>query len=281
MKPDAIRQRRVQERRRAEIDELERLEAKHGPAPSFVGIPPIPPKGHPVEPDPVPPIVGVQDWQSKQKPASYDNTSAPLHATKKIASGGSPMRFAGPATLPSSSEDVPPASIVPPEPEPQAAPPPPRPTTTIEEAKLFGKAVVGYFKFGTGMLLAKNPDAMAALSQLAAHDPEWGKALSPEGLSTIYAFIGGCAERCAIRYNLRIPYMDEVVVVGAIGIATFGVASKQKAPSDATRVAQAKNANTPAAKPAAKNGVAKPEEPTEQPNTPISVVAEDSEIDLS
>jgi len=270
MKPEAIRQRRLQERRRQEIDELRELEAKLGPAPSSVGADPIPPVQRTAPVDPVP----------VAKPPTYDNASAPLHTTKRIASGGSPMRFAGPATLPSSNDDVPPASIVPPEPEPQAPPPPPRPTTTIEEAKLFGKALVGYFKFGTGMLLAKNPDAMAALSQLAAHDPEWGKALSPEGLSTIYAFIAGCGERCAIRYNLRIPYMDEVVVVGAIGIATFGIASKQKAPGDATRAAQAKNANAPAARPAP-NGVAKPEAPAEQPSAPISVVSDDSEIDLS
>lgn len=139
----------------------------------------------------------------------------------------------------------------------------PKPETTLGEAQLFGKLVVGYFQIGTMALFAKDPRTQQAFVGLASSLPEFqgpgGPAkMSPDqAYAALCGFVGGCAERVALKYNLRLPYMDEIVVAGAIGIASYGLVPKKK-PKNDNAAAQAKNAN-PAPNGASTNPDAKAE----------------------
>ncbi len=152
------------------------------------------------------------------------SSSLPLHMTQP-ASGPGPSAFAAPPLLPPTTEGGEGRPFV------AAAPPPPeeKPKTSPEEAKAMAKLVGQYFQAGFGMLLVNNPDVAQLLHGAGAlqHFP------------AVVAFVEGSAERCALKHNLRIPYMDELVVVGALGVATAGFAMKPK-PGAAAR---AKNAN--------------------------------------
>lgn len=224
--PGAIRQRRLRDKRRAAKDS--------GGSDS----------------KPAPPVGGT-----------VPTGGVPFHRTTPIANA-SPDRYASPPVMPPSSPDAEPSPVVPPAPPPpEGAPPPaaPGPTPiTQAEAKFFAKCVVGYFKLGTGLLIAKREDVQVFLQGLA-QDPEVAKALSPEGQASILGFISECAERTAVRWNLRIPYMDEVVCVGAIGIATLGFVPVKRDPN-----AKPRNANPPPQQPqrAQANG-AQPQQPTQ------------------
>lgn len=184
--------------------------------------------------------------------APTDSSAAiPVHATVPVTADDSPDKFThvpDPApvadgaapddpTAPESS-DVPRTDV-------------PKPDTTPGEAALFGKLVVGYFQIGTASLFKKDPRTQQAFIGLAASLPEFQGPSGPVKLSpdqayaALCGFIGGAAERVALKYNLRIPYVDELTVAGAIGIATYGLIPKKKpkGTTDTTAAAQAKNAN--------------------------------------
>lgn len=241
MKPDAIRHRRMAARRKAERE-----------AAKLSGIEPVKPEK---------PVV--------EKPEA-SGSPIPLHATKPQTLGGSgENRFTAVPAAPSSSDGsavplVPPSvpDADPSDPSSQsddvapaassATPPGPPPgVITPEEAKLFGKALRSYFEFGTGMLLAKHPEFAGGLVQISGTVDEFRK-----NFAIAAVLVEGCGERVATKYNLRIPYLDEAVVVGAIGIATFGLAGKPskageaaiKQAQEAQRAQQARDAN-PSAQP--------------------------------
>ena len=179
------------------------------------------------------------------------NDNLPLHETKPIAGNG-PDAYTGPAELPPRSEGGHPTPLVPEtqqtigpdgEPVPNAKAP-----ITPEEAKTFALLVVQYFQFGSSQLFLKHPEFVEGMIAMAG---------SPDAFNQQFAFfssfVGQSAEHCAMKYNLRIPYLQEAVVVGAIGIATFGLAGKpsergkQNLAAMARGPANAKNANPSAA----------------------------------
>lgn len=182
-----------------------------------------------------------------------------LHETKPItAPNMGPDRFAAIPDVSDAEIQTPPAAEPTPQddahgtaasdgsaPQPETPPQPaaaPASGTTPEEAKMFGAALVWYFHLGTGALLAKDPRAAqmaAALLSNVPRPPGAPALTSDQAIAALSAFIAGCGERCAMKYNLRIPYLDEGVVVATIGFATWGLIYSP----DKKRAKQAKDAN--------------------------------------
>lgn len=204
----------------------------------------------------------------KKKPPAVEpdeSGALPLHTTKPAHAGMSADRFAAPPVIQSSDGSVvplvpamdspaaEPSDATPSEPgstQPAAATlPPPGPlpgVITPEEAKLFGRALRQYFEVGCSLMLGKRPELAVGLIQITGSPQDFQKNFAIAGV-----LVESCGERTALKYNLRIPYMDEAVVIGAIGIATFGIAIKpskaaqeaMKKQQDAQRAGVARNAN--------------------------------------
>jgi hypothetical protein len=243
MKPDAIRQRRYAEKRKLARD-AERLEGSSENASptesrkrSFG-----PPSGDPSSP------------------------SVPIHTTKTINVGGADRYAAPPVILSSDGSTVPivppPATDTPPDPSedssatstgaPQPPPAPPPGQITPEEAKLFGAALRQYFEVGSAALLMKRPEFANGIIQISGSPADFQK-----NFQVVALLVQGAGERTALKYNLRIPYLDEALVVTAIGISTFGLFGKPskvgeaniRAAQDLQRAAAARNANPQASPP--------------------------------
>lgn len=180
---------------------------------------------------------------SPQGPAANaGSSSSPLHETSPVTGPG-PEAFASPPVF-AANENGKPEPFVPLESEA------PKPPPTPEEVAPMVAAVVMYFQAG-------------CIALLKTHGDELGKFVSVDqiagSLPKASEFVRGSTERVAIKYGIRgLPYQDEIIVAGAIGVATFGFVGKPKKPTDkqqagpnagATRVASpppnARNANTP------------------------------------
>jgi hypothetical protein len=74
-------------------------------------------------------------------------------------------------------------------------------------------AVTWYFELGTQAMFLRHPELL--------------ELFPPELVGTNYPkvkeLVRQSTERVAIKYSVRVPYGDELVVVGAIGLATFGL----------------------------------------------------------
>lgn len=177
---------------------------------------------------------------ASSRPPPPSSPPFPLHDTTPI--GGASFlapAFAlldGSGMTDAASDDAPAEPVVPPVPEP---PPPPPPTTSPDEAAMIAKLMSGYLQLGLAQIAAKRPELVAQLAQFAPPGME-PRAI----LGAMCGFYEQAAHNLALKYNIRIPYQDEFVVAVGLGIATWGFASK---PSDAARVAAAKDANAPAA----------------------------------
>ena len=248
MKPDAIRHRRMRSKRQLEKD-----------AAALAAGKPLHPKRDPkflartakssggatvAEAGPV-----VPDQSAAVPTAGAAPGSIPLHTTKTVNVGGAD-RFAAVPTLLSSEGS--PLPIVPPSKPDESAsatdPPPaqgaqPGATITPEEAKLFGAALRQYFEFGTSLLLAKHPEMAGGLVAISGKPEDFARNFAIAG-----ALVAGAGERIAIKYNLRIPYMDEAIVIGAIGVATFGIAGKPSKAGEAHLRAMQEQARAGAAR---------------------------------
>lgn len=152
-------------------------------------------------------------------------SSSAWHDTVPITGPG-PEAFAAPPVLPSSSGKAEP--IAPPVGEA------PKPPPTPEEVAPMAIAFAMYFEAGI-------------LALLATHGDELGKVVSIDLLVTHLPkardFVRGSAERVAIKYGIRgLPYQDEIICVGAVGVATFGFFGKPKKPGDKDKQAANENA---------------------------------------
>lgn len=124
-------------------------------------------------------------------------------------------------------------------PPPAAEPkPPPNPA----DVALLVNGVVWFFELGTQAMFMRNPELFELFPrELVGHH-----------FPGVKEFVRGATERVAIKYSMRVPYGDEIVVVSALGFAAYGLAGggrndnkpKVTPPSD-PRVRNAKNANTP------------------------------------
>jgi hypothetical protein len=166
------------------------------------------------------------------------NQNVPMHETQPV-SGPGPDAYAAPPLLPPASEGGEPkpflsgdAQPVDAEGKPIAAPS----TITPEEAKAFAMLVVQYFQFGSQALLTKNPEFAQSLVGMSGSEQAF-----QQHFRIALSVIAGASERVAMKYNLRIPYMDEAIVLTAIGVASYGLAGKPMKERD--RVKNAKNAN--------------------------------------
>lgn len=150
--------------------------------------------------------------------------------------GPGPEAFARPPVIPASDggQGKPFAG---PETEP---PPPPK---TPEEVAGVAIGVAMYFEAGMVALLSRHAQDLANVGI----DP--GALL--QKMPAAKEFVRGSTERVAIKYGISLPYQDEIVVAGALGLATFGLFGKKKKPANEEesqsnaneRAARAKNAN--------------------------------------
>lgn len=174
-------------------------------------------------------------------PQPTSSSSPPLHESAPLEFREIPFREAPPLILVDASEapeneDAGPAQVVP------DAPPPPPPGVTPEEAKAIAHLVTMFVAAGIGAGLKKHPE----LVQMFTEPGPLQGAL--EHLPSILAFYEQTCERVAMKYQIRVPYMDEGIVVTGIGIAAWGFAGK---PSKGSSAATAKNANVPDVPPSA------------------------------
>lgn len=187
------------------------------------------------------------------------NAPIPLHETQPVSAAGADAYAVVPELAPR-TEGGEPTPLVPETPQvlgadgrPIAAPTNGRRPITPEEAKMFGALVVTYFQFGSQQLLNKHPEFAEAAVGMSGGPEQFQKAF---GVGC--AFLQQAGERVALKYNLYIPYMDEAIVLAAIGVATFGLAGKPSERGKAildeqARVKNAKNANpSPPPKPGEK-----------------------------
>lgn len=147
--------------------------------------------------------------------AASSPSSAPIHTTEPIAAAADefaivPLLAAGDGAPGGEGADEP---IAPPVEEPRAE----RPPLSEAEAQAFALAVAGYWRLGASALLARHPEARAMLAALPAE-----MAAAVNG-GAVDRFVYGAALRCGQKYRLALPYQDEIVVAGAIGLATFGL----------------------------------------------------------
>ena len=125
-------------------------------------------------------------------------------------------------------------------------PPPaeePKPPPSAADVALIVGAVTWYFELGTQAMFMRNPQLFELFpQQLVGHH-----------FPAIKELVRGATERVAIKYSVRVPYGDELVVAGAVGLATFGFVggpkneNKPPVTRDDPRVRHAKNANATAA----------------------------------
>lgn len=169
---------------------------------------------------------------------------APLHDTTPSAVGA-PGMFETVLSLSSgddASGDVTPDAneaepFVPPVEEPKETKPP----LAESDVALVAMAILGYWKLGSATLLVKFPEIGALASGLP---PPIQAAMASDKID---GFIYQAAIRCAIKYRVRVPYQDELVVVGALGVASFGLFGKRPvAANEATsEAAQAEQPEQP------------------------------------
>lgn len=195
-------------------------------------------------------------------------SSSPSHETSPI-DGDGPEQFSGSPFLDEDADN--PRPFVPPEPIPEPVAQPGPTLVTPEEAAMIGKAVAAYFEFGSGMLLVKQPEFASGLLQIAgAGDLDTFR----KNFAIAKVFVGKMATEVALKYNLRIPYGPEIVTLGAIGIATFGLAGKPT-PAGAKQMADLEQQQRAAN---AKDANPKPGDPPTTPTTPPP--ADEEELDL-
>lgn len=168
----------------------------------------------------------------------------PVHETKPVTGPGADA-FAAPLQF-ASDDGAEPRPYVTPAPEvpssgAAAVDPGPR-ITTPEEAAAIGAMVGGFVKFGTALALQKHPEQAVVLFQLiAAPAAQLGKTVTPDqALNAYAAWVAAAATRVTLKHNWSIPYLDECVVAGAVGVAAYGIVPAKKG-----GVKNAKNANPP------------------------------------
>jgi hypothetical protein len=167
----------------------------------------------PVTETPAPPVTHVTPVTPP--PVS----AAPWHETKPVTGPG-PEAFATPLVFPANENepDAKPEPFATPPPPPEAAPPPPM---SAAEAAPFALGVTKFFEAGAALALIGHAPELAAMGVDVTE-------LLEKHMSTVSAVVYKSAENVAQKYNLRIPYQDEMVVAGAIGVAAFGFTRGRK-----------------------------------------------------
>lgn len=201
MQPAAIRKRNQRERERQRLVSVVTSPAAAPTAP--------------------PPVAAPGSTGPAPSPASdvtrSSSSSARLLETEVVTGPGADA-FAGATVLGADESGVGGTPLITPE------PPAPPPVTSPEEAAMIGKAVATFCRFGWGELATRHQRDLS----LVVPDPRMQAAVFEGGL----AMVEQSATNLAIKYNVRIPWGDELVVGLGVGTAAFGIVGKLRGDKD-------------------------------------------------
>jgi hypothetical protein len=148
---------------------------------------------------------GVRPVEPGDPKAKASSSSSPLHETQPFTCVG-PSAYARPLVLAGDGGKT--------EPVITAASEPPRPPPTPAEVAGVALAVAAYFEAGAMMAVGRHAEELSKVIDVRALVARMPAAKE---------FVRAAAERVAIKYAIRIPYQDEAVVAGALGIASYGI----------------------------------------------------------
>lgn len=156
----------------------------------------------------VPPAPATVGDASSGRTHNGSASPAPRVTLRETApvTGPGPDAFASIPMLPGANGEASRPFVPPPAEEPK---PPP----SAADVALIVGAVTWYFELGTQAMFLRHPEL------LELFPPQ----LVGEHYPKVKELVRGATERVAIKYSVRVPYGDELVVVGAIGLATFGL----------------------------------------------------------
>lgn len=133
----------------------------------------------------------------------------PWHTTEPIRGPG-PEAFAVPLVLPNeNAPNAEPEPFAPPPPEP--APTAPPPLTAVDVAPIV-EMTMQFIKAGCAVAF------LAYAPELAPLGIDGTKPMHP----TVEQVVHKSVEAVCMKYNIRVPYQDELVVCTAVGVAAFG-----------------------------------------------------------
>ena len=185
---------------------------------------------------------------AKSSAVSPAPTMIPLHPTEPVKLDGGAIPFAAlPYVAQADATDETIAEAPPlvgdlPQPEPV-----PPPGVTQEEAETIARIVTMFVAAGIGQMLVKRPE-LRQISDMPG-TPMTGYL---RHLDTVLAFHHQATVRVCMKYNLRIPYGDELIVATGMGVAAVGFAMKPNDAANKEAGSRAKDANPqPAEAPAA------------------------------
>lgn len=235
--PAAVRKRRQRERQRETVTS--------GGPPVTPDVPVTPPVTQPVAPPVTLPAPAAVPW----------------HETEPF-NGPGPMAFARPLVLPANDNapDAKPEPFAEPPPPPPAAPPSP---LTPAQVAPFARGVTKFFMAGATMAMVGYQVELAAMGIDVAETLGY--------LPIVKQVVFEAAQNVAIKYRIRIPYQDEAIVVGAMGVAAFGFTKGRKRIAELQSGAAAANTNVPPdakASPAADVTVTVPRDAPDLPPRP-------------
>jgi len=165
-----------------------------------------------VTPDPAPAAAPTSPAPSSPPPPPPEPASssgAPWHQSEEFKGPG-PDAFASPLRFAPANENAKAEPFAPPAPP---APKPVDPPPTAAEVAPIALAVASYFEAGTVIAVVAYQRELAAVGI----EPQALLAQMP----TVKEVVRASAERVAIKYRIRAP--DELIVVGALGVASFGM----------------------------------------------------------
>lgn len=188
------------ERKRRSRKKLRELAKAAGAVPVTVTAPPTAPPVTPVTP--VTPI--------EQAPA------APWHETKPVTGPG-PEAFTTPLVFPANDNepDAKPEPFATPTPPPAEIAPPPVTATDVAPVV---ELTMQFIKAGTAIAF------LAYAPELAPLGIDGNQPMHPK----IEEVVQKSVEAVCIKYNIRVPYQDELVVATAVGVAAFGFTRGRK-----------------------------------------------------
>jgi hypothetical protein len=190
-------------------------------------------------------------------------TAIPLHPTEPVTIDGGVIPFSAPVnvlndgtgTAEAPSSDAPSTPLVDDVPPPPDVPPS---GVTPAEAEAVARIVTMFVAAGIGAGIQKHPE----LRELS-NTPGTPVSGFLNHLDTVLAFYKETVARVLMKYNLRIPFLDEGIVATGFGVAAWGFASRPSEGAKKAAAARAKDANVPEDSPSVQP------EPSGEPMPPV------------
>lgn len=118
-----------------------------------------------------------------------------------------------------------PPLVAPPSPPPPPPEPTPEPRRVVTDAEVMPLALVigAFFQGGANALLRKRPDVRTSIAEALASSLAPGSPVDPLlYVPAVGGFVSQSVVEVCKRWGIRLPYMHEIIVAGAIGVGTFG-----------------------------------------------------------